>query len=94
MSKYRKIDHHPSMDPDIWEAYEKVWTFWQERKAMFEGRYHFHGSEEIEGKIDILEELLQRHIGAQYLRAGEPMRIMMKDVIAYHEKLDRQYLST
>lgn len=71
--------------------YEEVWKEWQERKAMFKGSYSFYGSDGYDGKIEILEKLLNRHVEKQYLRAGEPPRTGMKDIIEYHNKLDRQY---
>lgn len=71
--------------------YEEVWTEWEKVNDIRRGRlYDYHGRE-VEGKIDVLEKLLNRHVDKQYLRAGEPIRAGIRDIIEYHNKLDRQY---
>lgn len=94
MSKHTKLERHPSMDPDIWEVYEETVDKWNtivERRS--DHLYDHYLSSVWQGKIEILERLLKKYIGAQYQREGEPQRVTMKDIIAYHEKLDRQYSS-
>lgn len=91
MSTYSKMEHHPSMDPDVWELYLKVWEEKDQYKKMSSAGYYNSLCERQDAQIQILEALLEKYIGAKYLRNGEPPRVLMEDVITYHQRLDRQY---
>jgi hypothetical protein len=89
MSLSKMIERDNWMDPDIWTLYEQSWN---EYKAIREA-HHLYGSEAAQAKVYLLELILTMNHGKQYLREGEPPRVTMRDVIAYHEMLDRKYRS-
>ena len=92
MARHEKIQHDPTRDdPEIWQLYEAAWEDWKRVRDL--GLDHSYGVAEYGARLEVLEVviLIGRKTPEQFVRKGEPPRITMADVIAYHEKLDKKY---
>lgn len=92
--KQKRESFDKEVYPEVWAIYERIWNQYEAYASV---GWNASGSLSCvisDTEMDLIEEVMEALSNKPpeaYAQEGQPAKVTMADVIAYHTKLDKKY---